>query len=131
VPAEGVVNALHRIHDALVPGGLVIDTQPVSVRPPIDTASGEIGRLDMSEWADVIATVDGLVEQTIRDGLFALEDERRVVVTDDYDDGAEFVEDARTWVGTRVDDQLADRLAAESHPVRIHQDIRLRVLRAR
>ena len=125
------MNALHRIHDALVPGGLVIDTQPVSARPPIDTESGEIGRLDMSEWADVIATVDGLIEQTIGDGLFALEDERRVVVTDDYDDGPEFVEDARTWVGTRVDDQLADRLAAESHPVRIRQDIRLRLLRAR
>jgi hypothetical protein len=130
VPPEGVVNALRTIHRALVPGGLLVDTQPVSALPPIETAAGELGRLDMREWAQVIEAVDRRVEEAIRDGLFALEEQRRYVIGDDYDDGADLAAEVREWVGTRVDQELAGRLAAETRPVRLHQEVRLRVLRA-
>jgi len=113
VPPEGVVNALQKIHDALVPGGLVIDTQPVSAEPPVDSQAGALGALDMREWAQTIATIDRRVEQTIRDGLFSLEDERRFVVTDEYDD------------------TFAELVRSQPRPVRLHQQIRLRLLRAR
>ncbi|MGH2967460.1 MAG: hypothetical protein ACRDK0_00125 [Solirubrobacteraceae bacterium] len=131
MPAEGVVNALRRIHDALVAGGLVIDTQPVSVHPPITTGVGDLGTLDMREWAQTIETVDRLIEQTIRDGLFGLEEESRFVVTDEYDDGAEFVAETRQWAGTHIDEAFAEHVATVQRPVRLHQEIRLRVLRAR
>jgi hypothetical protein len=125
------VNALHRIHDALEPGSHLLDTQPISGHPPIEAADGPLGTLDMSEWAGIIATIDGHIEGAIEAGLFALESERRYVVTDEFPDGADFVAVTRDWVGTRVDDALAERAEREQGPVRVHQDIRLRVLRAR
>ena len=125
------MNALRKIHRALVPGGLVIDTQPLSAHPPIESGSEMLGTLDMSEWAQTIATIDRLVQQTIHQGLFDLERESRYVVTDEYDDGAEFVTVTRDWAGTNVSDALAARVGREHGRVRLHQDVRLRVLRAR
>ena len=125
------MNALQKIHDALVPGGLVVDTQPVSAEPPVDSQTGPLGALDMREWAQTIATIDGRVEQTIRDGLFDLEDEQWFVVTDEYDDGAELVAETSEWAGTRLDDTFAELVRSQPRPVRLHQQIRLRLLRAR
>lgn len=123
------MNALSRIHAALVPGGLVIDTQPVSARPPIETESAQLGTLDMREWAQTIEEVDREFERAIGDGLFALDAERRFVVTDGYDDGAGFVAETREWRGTRIEPAFAARLARERRPIVLHQDVRLRVLR--
>jgi hypothetical protein len=125
------VSALRKIHDALVSGGLVIDTQPVSAQPPVESETGSLGVLDMREWAQTIATVDRRAEQTIRDGLFELEHEARLVVADEYDSGAELVAVTREWAGTHLDDAFAERVGRERRPVRLHQDVRLRVLRAR
>ncbi len=124
------MHALRQIHAALVPGGRVVDTQPVSPQPPIEAEAGELGRLDMREWAQTIQTIDGRVEQVIGDGLFALEEERRFVVTDFYDDGAEFVAEVGEWAGTQIEDAFGARLATERRPVELHQEVRLRVLRA-
>jgi len=125
------VHALRKIHRALVPGSLVLDSQPLSAHPPVESDNGMLGTLDMSEWAQTIATIDGLVEQTIEHGLFDLKRERRFVVTDEYDDGAEFVAVTRDWAGTHVGDAFAALVGHERGRVRLHQDVRLRVLRAR
>lgn len=125
------MDALRNIHGALVPGGLVIDTQPLSAHPPIESASGTLGTLDMSEWSRTIATIDGQVQQAIDLGLFELERESSYVVTDDYPNGAEFVIVTREWAGTDVSDALAARVSPEQGRVRLHQDVRLRLLRAR
>jgi hypothetical protein len=125
------VNALHKLHRSLVPGGLVIDTQPVSAHPPLESGAGLLGTLDMSEWARTVAEIDGLVQQTLGGGLFDLERESRYVVTDEYGDGAECVATTREWRGTSVSDALAARVGSEQGRVRLHQDVRLRLLRAR
>jgi hypothetical protein len=83
------VNALRRIHAALVPGGLVVDTQPVSARPSVEAFGVELGTLDMDEWRGTIDAVDRLVAETIDDGFFALQAESELVVTDAFDDGPE------------------------------------------
>ena len=72
-----------------------------------------------------------VVEQTMRDGLFELEHESRFVVTDQYDDGAEFVAETSDWAGTRLDDGFAELVGSQRRRVRLHQQIRLRLLRAR
>jgi hypothetical protein len=77
-----------------VTGGLVIDTQPLSAQPPIEADAGDLGMLDMREWARTIATIDGRLERAIGDGSFAPDAERRFVITDGDDDGAEFVRGA-------------------------------------
>jgi hypothetical protein len=123
------VNALRKIHGALVAGGVVIDTQPVSRHPPVETDAGELGTLDMSEWARTIEEVDRLTERTVNAGLFTVVDQRRFSVTDHFDTGAEAVAEVREWAGTHVDPALAERIASAKLPVRVHQQVRLRVLK--
>ena len=125
------MNALRKIHAALVPEGLLVDTQPLSPRPPVKLATGEeLGTLDMREWRDTIEAVDRRVNETIRDGLYALEAERRFIVTDADDDGRDFLKWVGDWQGTRIPPALARRLAATRGPVGVHQEVRLRLLRA-
>jgi hypothetical protein len=130
VPVEGVVNALRTIHAALVPGGLVVDTQPLSAQPPVAADTGELGTLDMRDWARTIEEIDGRIEATIRQGLLALLEERSFVVTDSFADGAEMLATVRAWQGTSIPPVLEARVASQTGPVDVHQDIRLRLLRA-
>jgi hypothetical protein len=125
------VNALHRIHAALVPDGVVVDTQPVSARPMVEGGGLRLGTLDMREWRTTIEAVDGLVAETIDAGLFALEAESSFVVTDTFDDGQELVESVSGWRGTQISGALARRVAAATPPIRVHQEVRLQLLRAR
>ena len=123
------MDALHRIHAALEPGSLVVDTQPISPRPPVDTGGTELGTLDMGEWRDTIDTIDRIVAGVVDDGLFALEGERDLTVTDAYDSGPEFAEIVGGWQGTRIPPDLERRLVETTEPVRVHQQVRLRLFR--
>jgi hypothetical protein len=124
------VNALRRIHAALVPGGLVVDTQPVSARPSVEAGGVELGTLDMREWRGTIDAVDRLVAETIDDGFFALQAQSEFVVTDAFDDGPEMVESVSGWRGTRISDLLARRVASAMPPISVHQQVRMQLLRA-
>jgi hypothetical protein len=124
------VNALQRIHAALVTGGLVIDTQPVSPHPPVETTAGRVGGLDLRDWYKIIDAVDSRVAQTIDDGLWAHEGEKWFVVTDTFGSGKELADTAKDWQGTRVPDALRRRLTTTEGPAYVHQDVRLRLLRA-
>lgn len=125
------MNALRKIHDALAPGGVVIDTQPVSALPPVVSESGLLATLDMRDWARSIASIDSRIDRTIQDGLFDLIESAHFVVSDEYDDGQELIDVTRDWQGTVVDDAFARRVGGERQPVRLDQTVRLRVLRAR
>ncbi len=125
------MNALRKIHEALVVGGLLIDTQPVSALPPVETGSHMLGALDMRAWARTIRTIDGQVGDAIRTGLFELLHTAHYRVADEYGDGRELVDETRSWPGTRVDDDLAALMARTPGAVRVAQAVRLRVLRAR
>ena len=131
MPAEGVVDALRKLHAVLVPGGIVVDTQPLSSAPPALAGDVRIGALDMSEWAGIIAAVDARVAAVLDSGLFTLESESRFTVTDRYDDGAEFLAYTREYVGTRIPPELERRAAGERRPVHLDQEIRMRLLGAR
>jgi hypothetical protein len=125
------VNALRNIHAALIRGGLLVDTQPVSVRPPVKAGSHPRGTLDMREWLKTIEAVDELVGRTVDDGLYVIEDEQRFLVTDTFDSGRELVETVSGWQGTQISRTLAERVAAALPPVCVDQEVRLRRLRAR
>ena len=125
------MNALRRIHAALVPDGLVVDTQPVSARPMVEAGGLQLGTLDMREWRTTIEAVDGLFAETIDDGLFALEAESSFMVADTFDDGPELIESVSGWRGTQISSALAGRVAAATPPIRVHQEVRLQLLRAR
>ena len=126
-----MVHALERIHTALDRGGLIVDTQPVSAGPAVEAADGRLGALDMREWLGTIEAVDELVAQTVGDGLYWIGGERRFIVADAWDSGAECVATVRGWQGTRISKALAKRAAAGRPPLRVHQEVRLRLLRKR
>ena len=124
------MHALRQLRAALVPGGIVVDTQPLSPDSPVDDDHGRLGRLDMRDWRGTIDAVDAQIAQSIDAGLFAVDGERVVEVADEFDSGAEFLEVVGGWRGTGIPASVAERAAVARPPVRVIQDVRLRVLRA-
>ena len=123
------MHALRNIHAALIPNGLLVDTQPISSRPPLTANGAELGTLDMREWIETISAVDQRVNKAIARGLYELTSERELAVTSVFDDGPDCLEIAGAWQGTHVPQPLADRLAGTREPVRLEQHVRLRVFR--
>jgi hypothetical protein len=123
-----VVDALERIHAALAEDGVLVDTQPVGAHPPVVGSDGQLGSLDMREWAQTIAAVDERIMATVDSGLFSVAARSQIVVSDVYDDLSELVEETGQWLGTRVPAALARRARERNGPVELHQDVRVRVL---
>jgi hypothetical protein len=124
------VHALREVHRVLAPGGLLVDTQPISPRPPVEANSTRLGTLDMRDWRATIDAIEEQVQRVLADGLFTLEVERALVVTETFDNGPEFVETVSGWQGTKISPRLARTAAGARPPHEVHQDVRLRVLRA-
>jgi hypothetical protein len=123
-----VVDALRLLHDALVPDGKVIDTQPLSPRPAVFIAGKPVGSLDLREWVRTIAAVDAEIEQALGDGLFTLEAEERFLVTDFFDSAYECLDEVQEWAGTKVPEALEAKILAAEGAVTIEQEVRLRLL---
>ena len=123
------MHALRNIHAALVPGSMLVDTQPISAHPPVTVNGAELGRLDMREWLETIRAVDDQVAVTLTAGLYAPVHERELTVTSTFDDGPDCLEIAGSWQGTRVPPLLATQLEATHEQVALEQQIRLRLLR--
>ncbi len=124
------MNALRRIHAALVRDGFLVDTQPVSARPAVQAGRRRLGTLDMREWLKTIEAVDELVACAVDDGLYVIEDEQRFLVTDTWESGPELVETVSGWQGTRISRAVGERVVSARPPVCVHQEVRLRLLRA-
>lgn len=120
------MHALRNIHAVLVPNGLLVDTQPISVHPRVTADGAELGLLDMREWLETIHAVDERINETIVAGLYELTAERELVVTSTFDDGQDCIEIAESWQGTKVPRPLNDRLAAVRDHVALEQRVRLR-----
>jgi hypothetical protein len=124
------VHALRNIHAALVPDGLLVDTQPIGAQPRVAVNGDEWGRLDMDDWLETIRAVDERVAKTVATGIYERTDERTLVIRSTFDDGPDCLEITGTWRGTRVPQSLADRLATVRDQVTVDQQVRLRVLRS-
>jgi hypothetical protein len=122
------VHALRNIHRVLVPGAVLVDTQPVSARPPVTAGGVEVGTLDMRDWVETVGAVDALIGEALTAGLFELRHEERFVVADTFDSGPECVETVGGWRGTRVPRRLASRMQDAEPPVTVAQEVRLRLL---
>ncbi len=127
MPLEGVVDALRRIHSALAPGGLLVDTQPLSPHPPVNADGRRLGALDMREWCETVAAVDRLFDK-VTSSLYSVETEQRFVVTDTFLGGPEFVESVSGWRGTLASAALRVRAATATPPLTVDQEVRLRLL---
>ena len=95
------MHALREVHRVLAPGGLLVDTQPISPRPPVDAKGARLGTLDMRDWRATIDAIEEQVQRVLADGLFTLDVERSLVVSETFDNGPELVETVSNWQGTR------------------------------
>jgi hypothetical protein len=124
-----VVDALTRIHAALVPGGVLVDTQPVSLRLPVALDGEPIGELEDDEWLETVAAVDEELEKTVDAGLFELRHEERYGIVHEFGSGAECLEVVGTWAGTSVPGAIAARLENGAARTTVEHDVRLRLFR--
>jgi hypothetical protein len=81
----------------------------------------------MREWCETVAAVDRLFDE-VTGSLYAVETERRFVVTDTFDRCAEFVESVSGWRGTYLSPALRERAADARPPLTVDQEVRLRLL---
>ena len=123
------MHALHNIHAALTPDGLLVDTQPLSPHPPVAADGAELGTLDMRDWLDTIRAVDDLISEVVDAGFYEMQHEARFAVTDAFDNGRECLETVSSWRETHVPSSLVSRLGTTQAPVTVEQEVRLRLFR--
>lgn len=123
-----MVDALTRLHAALAPGGVLVDTQPVALRLPVALDGDPIGELDDDEWLEIVAAVDAELDNSLAAGLFELRHEERYVVVHEFGSGPECLEVVSDWAGTSVPDDVAARLKRGDARTTVEQETRLRLL---
>lgn len=123
-----MVDALTRIHAALVPGGVLVDTQPVSRRLPVTLDREPIGDLDDDEWLEMVSAVDTEVDKVLATGLFELRHEEHYAIVHEFGSGDECLDVVGSWAGTHVPAEIAARLARNPARATVEHDVRLRLL---
>jgi hypothetical protein len=122
---ESVVNALSRIHRAVEKGGVLLDLHPTKPFASVEAAGVSLGSLDEQEFMQVVAETEAKLEETVRMGLFALEDAVTFDVLERFDSADDLVRKVDDdWFGVSVPQRLASAVRAGSAPF----DIRERVL---
>ena len=125
------MDALRKLHEALEPGATLVDTQPVFPDPPVRSADGLVGRLDMREWATTVRAVNARIDEVLAAGLFEVTHLTEYVVEETFDTAEDFVETVNTWDGTNLTASLADLARQATPPITVDQDVRLRLLMRR
>ena len=123
-----MVDALTRIHAALVPGGVLVDTQPVGPRLPVTLDGEPIGELEDEEWLEIVAAVDTEIEKVLAAGVFELRHEERYSVVHEFGSGRECLDVVAGWVGTNVPEDVGALLEGGNARTTVEQDTRLRLL---
>ncbi len=123
-----MVDALTRIHAALVPGGVLVDTQPVGPRLPVTLDGEPIGELEDEEWLEIVAAVDAEIEKVLAAGVFELRHEERYSVVHEFGSGRECLDVVAGWAGTNVPEDVGALLEGGNARTTVEQDTRLRLL---
>jgi hypothetical protein len=123
-----VVDALTRIHAALVPGGVLVDTQPVSLRLPVTLGGEPIGELDDEEWLETVVAADTETEKALAAGLFELRHQQGYPVVHEFGSGDECLAVVGSWPGTHIPPDVAAGLEQRPERATVEQEVRLRLL---
>ena len=125
------MHALRNIHRMLVPGGALLDLQPIPPSPTLHAGGRALGTVDQSQVWERFGKAEEGVEAALREGLFRFE-------TDVEFDVIERFESKETLIATingrddwHMTGQLAARLEAADPPIDGHDRMRLRLYRAR
>jgi hypothetical protein len=130
VPLEGVVHALRNVHEALVPGGILLDLHPVPPAEQAEAGGRVLGRLVEDEFFATVAAVESVLEEAVADGLFEPEVESETEVLERFDGVDEFFEIVGERAGATIPRRLARRIRAAVPPVWLRERVVLRRYRA-
>lgn len=121
------MHALRQIHQALVPGGVLLDMHPIPPSTRAEVQGRSLGEFDDSEFMEIVANAEADLERT---GLFTRESEVEYDYLERYDDPAEMLEDIREdWETCRVPPDLEKRILEAEGPVDIWERVVLRRFR--
>ena len=124
------MNALQRIHRSLIPRGILFDLQPTLTNTKIVDAAGVVARLDESAFRADVDRANARFMETIRAGLFASEREIITTVVERFDTAIEPGTEVKCWTGTRIPAAVLDHINRSERFFEVHEDVRLRRLRA-
>jgi hypothetical protein len=121
------VHALRRIHQALVPGGVLLDMHPVPPSTRAEVRGESLGDFDDSVFMRIVSDAEEVLE---RSGLFEWESELEFDYLERYDDPAQLLEDIEDgWEGCSVPKELEARILEADGPVEIWERVVLRRFR--
>lgn len=126
---EGVVHALRRASEAVVPGGLVIETHSVPPAGPVVADGAVLGRLDLDEFFAGVAAMEREVERALEQRLLRLRRTLQLTIHERFATGDDFVADASGWAGTRVPPALERAARSTSGEVVVAHNLALRSFR--
>ena len=122
------MHALRQIHQALVPGGVLLDMHPVPPSTRAEVRGENLGEFDDAEFMQIVVNAEAEIE---RRGLFTRESEVEFDYLERYDDPAQLLEDIREgWDGCQIPAELEQRILAAEEPVDIWERVVLRRFRA-
>jgi hypothetical protein len=124
------VHALRRIHEALVPEGILLDMHPIPPSTRAEVSGRSLGDFDDSEFMDTVAQTEAALGQTVTGGLFAFEAELEFDWLERFDSGEELIEDVESWGDVRIPKDLAARIRSAKPPIDIWERVVLRRFRA-
>jgi hypothetical protein len=118
------VHALRQIHQALVPGGVLLDMHPVPPSTRAEVQGRSLGEFDDAEFMELVATAEATVD---RSGFFGRESEIEFDYLERYEDPAQMLEDIEEdWDGCQVPPDLEKRILEADGPVDIWERVVLR-----
>jgi hypothetical protein len=122
------VHALRQIHQALVPGGVLLDMHPVPPSTRAEVRGESLGEFDDADFLKIVSAAEEKIEVS---GLFAQESELEFDYRERYDDEEELLQDIRDgWEGCRIPAALEARILESDGPFDIWERVVLRRFRA-
>jgi len=122
------VHALRHVHELVVPGGTVVDLHPVT-EEQVETGDGTV--IGVIEEPDFIATdlpnAEARLQESIRDGLYVLEQETEFDFLQHFDTVEELIEEKHDLL--TGDDSLTRRIRTATPPLVTREHTVLRRLR--
>jgi hypothetical protein len=124
------VHALRRIHEALVPEGILLDMHPIPPSTRAEVGGRSLGEFDDSEFMDTVARTEAELNRTVAEGLFACETELEFDWLERFDSGEELIEDVESWGDVKIPNDLAARIRRARPPIDLWERVVLRRFRA-
>ena len=126
------MNVLRNVHQAVAPGGHLLDIHPLGIDMAVRAGPRGLGFVDARKFAQVVAAMnDGVAEVETAGLIEHLRTTRRLVV-ERFDDPAEAIEEADSWTNLRMPAAVRRRLrAADERPIELVDTVRYRLFAAR